>query len=124
MVKIVFFYIFRSYYKDGNFKNDIPWLTAINILSASLTTYTFCIFLIIENFYNELKFIKANSLPFLIMYVLIFIFLYLYLLKKEKHLIFYEEYKKQKTFSGLILSWGFVILPFPLMMFIVFYLSQ
>lgn len=35
--KIIFFHIYNSYYKDGNFHNDIPFLTAYGITGTSIS---------------------------------------------------------------------------------------
>lgn len=37
--RLIFFHVFKVYYKDGNYKNDVPWFTATVLISASLWTY-------------------------------------------------------------------------------------
>lgn len=35
-LKIIYFHIYNTYYKDGHYKNDIPYLTAYGITGTSL----------------------------------------------------------------------------------------
>ncbi|WP_162056336.1 hypothetical protein [Pontibacter pamirensis] len=40
---LIFFHVFKRYYKSGRFKNDIPWLTASGIVGMSSLLYLFTI---------------------------------------------------------------------------------
>jgi hypothetical protein len=37
--RLIFFHVFKVYYRDGDFRNDVPWFTATVLISASLWTY-------------------------------------------------------------------------------------
>lgn len=38
---LIFFHVFKRYYKNGMYKNDIPWLTASGIVGTSSLLYLF-----------------------------------------------------------------------------------
>ncbi|MBB6611037.1 hypothetical protein H7F15_08315 [Pontibacter sp. Tf4] len=40
---LIFFHVFKRYYKNGRYKNDIPWLTASVIIGVSGVLYLFTI---------------------------------------------------------------------------------
>ncbi|SFH34612.1 hypothetical protein [Pontibacter chinhatensis] len=40
---LIFFHVFKRYYKNGRHKNDIPWLTASGIVGVSSLLYLFII---------------------------------------------------------------------------------
>ena len=40
---LIFFHVFKRYYKNGRYKNDVPWLTAAGIVGVSSLLYLFTI---------------------------------------------------------------------------------
>jgi hypothetical protein len=121
MLKIlnyIYFNIFNSYYKNGRYKNDIPWVTAWGILSAALTFYTFSIISLLRIIrYGTLNgFVFPKPLGFAIgtFFMIVGYFLFL---KNKRYLIIYNEFKKyDQTISnkrkGRIISWTFIFLSF------------
>ena len=111
--KIIFYHLFKRYYKDGKYKNDIPWLTAAGILSVStffLLTgfFTLIYYLFVKKNVPQLDY-KFTLLGFLFTALNCFWFA-----NKKHYLRIYEEYKTSKVNNTIteILSWLFVILGF------------
>ena len=112
--KIIFFHVFKRYYKDGKFTNDIPWLTASIIVSVSSSFYVFslmdlfCFFLIDQN----LPMVDGYSF-----HIIGFAFAlanYLWFTHQRRYLKIYEEYRKSDKNNNVtaILSWIYIILGF------------
>lgn len=111
LLKVIYFHIYNAYYKDGNYKNDIPHLTAFSITSTSIGCLTLTLIALLN--YG----LKGTSLPaeicfivFLVCFVLFFV-LFLY---NERYKEVYNSAKGSKSDATWvkILVWVVVILGF------------
>lgn len=118
-LKYIYFYIFNSYYKDGNYRNDIPWFTSLGIIAFSLSLYLVGLFLLVQEYILFNKFINFSfELTHILLFGLsVWLVLYLLLIKDGKYLEIYEQYKSQRSTLGKLLAWGITLLSF-LMFFI------
>ena len=64
--KIIFFHVFKRYYKDGKFINDIPWLTTSVIVGVSSSFYLLSLTVLFYFFFIDHDVPQLNKYPILI----------------------------------------------------------
>lgn len=106
---IVFFHVFKRYYKNGRYKNDVPWLTASVILGMSSLLYLFSLYVIlyysINNSTPEIK--KYVFLPLGLTTIIINC---LWFIGSRRYLRIYERYRERllRDKKSTVLSWTYV----------------
>lgn len=111
--KLVFFHVFKCYYKNGKYTNDIPWLTATGIVSVSTGFLLSSIFLLFYYFFIDTKLPKLDNTFTLIGFIFILIN-YFWITNKKRYLIIYESYRKSNKNNKVseVLSWVYIIVGF------------
>jgi hypothetical protein len=109
--KMIFYHVFKRYYKDGNYKNDIPWLTATGIVSVSTgfmisSVYIFSYYSFVDKNVPQLD--NRFTLLGLIFIVANFIFF----THKKRYMEIFAFFKGSEKDNKLwgIISWGYIIL--------------
>lgn len=108
---VIYFHVYNSYYKDGNYKNDIPHLTAYGVVGVSLSLLIVGIGNIIKFSLTEHKLSTQGYLWLMLPSLLLFYFVFL---NKGKYNDIYKELKGSdwdKT-AIKILAWVIVIIGF------------
>jgi glucan phosphoethanolaminetransferase (alkaline phosphatase superfamily) len=113
---LVFYHIFVRYYKNGKYKNDIPWLT-VSVLVGVCSYFYFLNVILLGYFF----FISKNA-PLLenfrtaiigggFVFVIINYFWFTY---KKRYLKIFKEYKTSNNSNRVteILSWIYLIVGF------------
>lgn len=112
--KLLFFHIFKRYYKGGEYKSDILWLTAIVIVAVPSSFYLLTIvgcfyyFFINEN----IPTLNENAI---IVYGFVFVSINcLWIIHNEQYLKIYNEYKLSSRNTKMIeiFSWVYVVVGF------------
>jgi hypothetical protein len=104
---IIYFHIYNAYYQDGNFKNDIPPLTAYGIVGCSLS-------LIIAALVNLIKFSiisrKLSNQEYLLVVIPSMVLFYFLLSHKKKYETIYQKLKNSSFDKLLIkvLAWSII----------------
>lgn len=91
--KIIFFHIYNSYYKDGNYSNDIPHLTAYGLAGCSWSTLFTTLILIAG---QQITGKKLETEYFLSSMIILLIAIALGTLYKKRYEIIYCEIKESK----------------------------
>jgi hypothetical protein len=107
---LIFFHVFKRYYKNGRYKNDIPWLTASGIIGSSsllwlLTIYTTVTFLI----KGETPGInKKYFVPFGVTFIILHWF---WFINRKRYLKIFSDFYKVYTDNKLteIFSWLYIL---------------
>ena len=111
LLKIIYFHIYNSYYKNGSYNNDIPHLTAFGLVACSLSFLLFIPIAILfrTTFGNLLPVWLVYSI--LLSFMILFIYMFLY---RRKYEDIYTEIRKSKWDNALmkITSWSIIILAF------------
>jgi hypothetical protein len=109
----IFFHIFKRYYKSGQYRNDIPWLTATGIISVS--TFLFMTGVCGLIYY----FLISKNVPELTNIYTVFgiVFTtinYLWFTYKKRYLKIYEEYRASNKNNRIIevISWVYLVMGF------------
>ncbi len=110
---LVFYHIFKRYYKDNKYKNDIPWLTATGIISVPTFFLLTSVFAIIYYLFVESNVPQIGS-TFTIFGLAFTVINYLWFTYNKRYLSIYEHYKTSATNNRRteILSWLYIILGF------------
>ena len=113
LFNLIFYIIYNSYYKHGNFKNDVPAYTVFFIFRFSF----FCqmLFLIglwdlINDPYTNAEISKLANIIFFLSCLAITYFLF-YL--NKKYVVIYNTYKNDlfaNSHLGKFMGWSFIIL--------------
>lgn len=108
---VIYFHVYNSYYKDGNYKNDIPHLTAFGIVGVSLSLLLVGIGNIIKFVLTEHKLSTQGYLWLMLSSLLLFYFAFL---NKGKYNDIYKELKSSEWDKTTIkiLAWVIVIIGF------------
>ena len=109
---LVFFHIFKRYYKNGRYKNDVPWLTASIILGVSSSFY------ILSGLLLSYYFFVSKEVPILNKYLILllgFIFVilnFIWFTYNKRYKVIYEHCNTLADNSKKteILSWIYIIL--------------
>ncbi|WP_418513990.1 hypothetical protein [Corallibacter sp.] len=110
ILNILFFHVYNAYYKDGNYSNDIPHLTAYGIVGFSLSTLFTTTIMFILTLLN----IKLIDYYFLVILVGTLLLLFYYFFYEKKYDTIYNLIKDSKwdNFRFKIASWLIVFLGF------------
>ncbi|WP_223032942.1 hypothetical protein [Hanstruepera marina] len=110
ILNILFFHVYNAYYKDGNYSNDIPHLTAYGIVACSLSM----LFTSILLFTFALLDVKLAKISVIILFVGFLLLLFYYFFYEKKYATIYNLIKDSKwdNFRFKIASWLIVILGF------------
>ena len=108
IIKIYYFHIYNSYFKDGNDKNDIPSLTAFGIVGCSIAI----IFVtILTNLYLRIFNKLPNYFSVVSIFTLILFFLFFKLIYKSKYKKIYKEFKNTKWDKTIFKITSWLVLP-------------
>ncbi|MCG3164424.1 MAG: hypothetical protein POELPBGB_00178 [Bacteroidia bacterium] len=108
--KIIFFHVFKRYYKNGMYKNDLPWLTASSIIAVSSSFYVFSFYLLAYYFINGYMPDHLEKRIIIPIGFLIVIPIVIWFVSKKRYLTIYNELRTSHSNhkSSEILSWLFV----------------
>lgn len=111
---IIFFHVFKRYYKDGKFTKDIPWLTTSVIVGVSSSFYLLSLTVLFYFFFIDHDVPELNKYPILICGFLFAVANYLWFTHQKRYLKIYEEYRQSDKNNKVsaILSWIYIILGF------------
>lgn len=112
LFKIIYFHIFNTYYRDGNYSNDIPILTASGVFGCCLSIILLSVLLFIGRVFVDFEPSKESVIVAL---VLLIAFFYWILMSKKRSYKIYQQVKNTKWDKPIfkILSW--LIMPFAVM---------
>ncbi|MFD3003659.1 hypothetical protein ACFS7Z_25100 [Pontibacter toksunensis] len=107
----LFYHVYNSYYKDGNYTNDIPHLTAFGLLGSSLTMFCLAVFALFNSMFNNSRLSVGICLAIVIAGLLFFSFQFLY---DSRYNRIYNEIKGSKLDNMFmkIVAWGVVVMGF------------
>jgi hypothetical protein len=111
---IIFFHVFKRYYKDGKFTNDIPWLTTSVIVGVSSSFYLISLTVLFSYFFFDRNLPKLNEYPMLICNAVFVVANYLWFTHRKRYLKIYEEYRTSDKNNKIteFLSWIYILLGF------------
>jgi hypothetical protein len=110
---LVFYHIFKRYYNDGKYKNDIPWLTALVIISVSSSFYILSGLILIYYFFVNKNIPIINKYPIILLGFTFAVINYLWFANNKRYLNIYKHYNTNTANRrSEIFSWVFVILGF------------
>lgn len=109
---LIFFHVFKKYYKNGKYKNDIPWLTASCILGTASSLLIISL-IVLFNLLSSNRNIELNN-NHLLFGCLFVVFNTLWFKYKSRYLTIYELFKKSKFNSKTfeMLAWVYLALSF------------
>lgn len=110
-LNVVFYHVYNCYYKDGNYTNDIPHVTAYGLVGTSLSMFNVVVFALFNNFINNTKLSMEILLTIAILSMLLFFFLFLFNSRYDR---IYNEMKgsKRDTLFMRVVAWGVVVMGF------------
>jgi len=114
LYKLIFFHIFKRYYKNGTFKNDIPWLTASVILGVSSSFYVISLLILSYYVFIDNDVPTLNKYPIIICGFVFVVINYLWFTYKKRYLKIHEEYQISNKSNKIteVLSWIYIIVGF------------
>lgn len=113
IIRLIYFHIYNTYYKDGNYTNDIPHLTAFGIVGCSVTIILLSlIFSIYQLIFDK----RLTTVMVVVPFVISLAFLFYSLMYDSKYKVIYSEFKDSKldTTPLKILSWSVLLIAFVL----------
>lgn len=122
-MRIVYFHIYNAYYKDGNFNNDIPHLTAFGIVGSSLSFLLMTMGIIVNSYYGREKISESVYTITMVFFLVIFSLIFLY---NRKYNVIYNEIKDSKwgNLFYKIISWFVIFLGYALFSLVVLRLGN
>ena len=116
---IIFFHVFSFYYKNGKYKNDIPWLTASCIVATTICLYILNLLIIVRFHINNLVYVPLeDNYDILIIVSVINILSYYWFTKNKYYLLIFNNYKNSiydtkriKLFVWVFIIFGFILVP-------------
>lgn len=114
--KIIFFHVFRRYYKDGKFTNDIPWLTTSVIVGVSSSFYLLSLTVLFYFFFIDHDVPQLSKYPILICGFVFAVANCLWFTYKKRYLKIYQEYRISDKNNKVtaVLSWIYIIFGYAL----------
>lgn len=105
---VIYFHVYNSYYQDGNYKNDIPHLTAFGIVGVSLSFLVVGIGNVIKFALTEHKLSTQEYLWLMLSSLSLF---YLVFLNRGKYNVIYKELKGSDWDRSAIkiLAWVIIV---------------
>lgn len=112
--KLIFFHIFKRYYKNGEFRNDIPWLTASVIIGVSSSFYVLSLVVLTYYVFIDNNVPTLNKTHIIICGFVFAAINYLWFTYKKRYLKIYEEYRTSNKNNRVteVLSWIYIIMGF------------
>ncbi len=113
-LRLFYFHIYNTYYKDGDYTSDIPHLTAYGWVGTSLGCTVLVIFSIVGDMINGAR--MPNAVVWFAFGVTLPV-AYFYFVYKRKYERIYTEFKgsKMNRKQIKIVSWVFVLAQFIIM---------
>ena len=123
LLKIVYFHIYNTYYKDGNYSNDIPHLTAYGIVGCSISVLFTTIVLLILKLFTTINLAYSEVIIIMILSLIFFLYFFLFNRKYDK---IYKEIKDTNldTLPFKILSWIIIAVSFFSIVFYTYIFNQ
>lgn len=105
---VIYFHVYNSYYQDGNYRNDIPHLTAFGIVGVSLSFLVVGIGNVIKFALTEHKLSTQEYLWLMLSSLSLF---YLVFLNRGKYNVIYKELKGSDWDRSAIkiLAWVIIV---------------
>jgi hypothetical protein len=105
----LFFGVFNSYYKDGNFKNDIPWYTAMMIFGAMFFLNVSSVMML---FSSKSGYPVSKQVGFIIGGCCVLLSYFLFAWKKRYENIYSEfsKYDRRQRSINRLMGWLYVAL--------------
>lgn len=106
---LVFFHVFKRYYKNGRYKNDIPWLTASVIVGMSSMFYLFT-FTYLTYFFANGEMLELDKKSFLTLGISFVVLNWLWFTGGNRYLMIFDNFKERYLRDKLTetLSWVYV----------------
>jgi hypothetical protein len=106
---LVFFHVFKRYYKNGRYKNDIPWLTASVIVGVSTMFYIFS-FTYLTYFFVNGEMLELDKKSFLTLGISFVAINWLWFTGGNRYLMIFHSFKERYLRDKLTetLSWVYV----------------
>lgn len=106
---LIFFHVFKRYYKNGRYKNDVPWLTASVIVGVSGVLYLFTISTITYLYVNG-EMPDFDKKYFLLLGISFVVLNWLWFNGGERYLKIFDNFKERYLRDRLTeaLSWAYV----------------
>lgn len=108
---LIFFHVFKVYYRDGDFRNDVPWATASALVSVSVLFYFVSIGLVISHV-TGIHFMKTMNRHLFVTLGFLFTVLNCAWFKVgDRFLVIFRNFRhsEKDTWKIAILSWLIVI---------------
>ena len=114
LYNLIFYIIYNSYYKHGNYKNDIPAYTVFFIFAISFFCQIYFL-VILWKFIEDPYFrsIGISKLITLFMALSCLVITYLFFYVNKKYILIYETYKDNllaNSYLGKSIGWIFIVL--------------
>ncbi len=111
LIEVLFYHIYKSYYKGGKYRNDVPHLTAFGIVACSIIIIFITGFLTFLRLFTDRLFSYGLVIS---LFVVLTVVLFYFLLYNSKYKRIYTEIKGSKwdTFFFKILSWSVLAVAF------------
>jgi hypothetical protein len=113
IIRLIYFHIYNSYYKDGNYTNDIPHLTAFGIVGCSVSIISLsAIFTVYQLIFDK----RLTTVMVVVPFVMLLACLFYLLMYDSKYKAIYSEFKgsESDTVTIKILSWSVLVIAFVL----------
>jgi len=109
-IRLIYFHIYNSYHKDGNYKNDMPHLTALGIVCSLSMILLSTMFVAYQLLFKQRPTLGMVGTPF----VIFLAYFYFALVHDSKYQSIYSEFKNSKWDTTVIkvLSWSAMLVAF------------
>lgn len=109
----LFYLIYNSYYKDGEYKNDMPNLTVGGIFIVFFCSLFLSGVLLISKLYPTSKHESENKIWLILLILLSSLFTFIRFFYKKKYQQIYNQHKSNSalnSFTGKVIGFTIVIL--------------
>lgn len=107
---LIFFHIFKFYFKDGRFKNDVPWFTATALITVSFWLYLTSL-IVLASHHFAIDPLKMENKNLFICFAFLFFLANIYWFQsRNRYLVIYRKFRNttQDTPKKTILAWAIV----------------
>jgi hypothetical protein len=110
-LKVIYFHVYNAHYKDGNYHNDIPSLTAYGITATSLSFILLSLIAFINQLFMHTRLTYNSCMGILITSLIAFYFVFLH--QKRYNEIYHSikdsqwDTKPVRMFSWLVIFLAF-----------------
>jgi hypothetical protein len=110
-LKIIYFHVYNAYYKNGNYKNDIPHLTAYCITATSTGSFVLTLVALVNHRFTGTRMSKEGCV---IVYAICLILFYGLFMYKARYADVYTSIKGSvwDTITVKIIVWIVVFLEY------------